>query len=307
MTAPRWTTTEADLDVTEPYDVRWMTWFLAGHAVPGMETVVDGTYRRSLRLAHGPAVVSCRLDRRRGGTVLHVAVRTADERNVPDALDRVRLLYGTDVDSADADAVLAADPALAPSVAEAPGIRVPGSVDPSETLLRTMIGQQISLGAAATHTARLVAALGDPVGDDAGAPEHGIVRLFPTPAAVADKGATVLTGPARRVTAIAETARRLADGAVELHRGRPATEQEADLLALRGVGPWTARYVSMRVQGDPDVLLDTDLVVRQGAALLGVDLRESGRWSPWRSSASMHLWRVALLDRGAYPAATGEG
>ncbi|MFW0871975.1 DNA-3-methyladenine glycosylase family protein [Rhodococcoides corynebacterioides] len=310
MTAPRWTTTEADLDVTEPYDVGWMTWFLAGHAVPGMETMVDGTYRRSLRLPHGPAVVSCRLDRhpRRGTsggrTVLRVVVRTADDRNVPDALDRMRLLYGVDVDSADADAVLAADPALAPSVAQAPGIRVPGSVDPSETLLRTMIGQQISLGAAATHTARLVAALGDPVGDDEGAAEHGIVHLFPTPAAVADSGASVLTGPTRRITAIAETARRLADGDVELHRGRPAPEQEADLLALRGVGPWTARYVSMRVQGDPDVLLDTDLVVRQGAALLGVDLRESGPWSPWRSSASMHLWRVALLDRGAYPVAT---
>ncbi len=307
MTAPRWTTTEADLDVTEPYDVRWMDWFLAGHAVPGMETVVDGTYRRSLRLAHGPAVVSCRLDRRRGRTVLRVAVRTADDRNVADALDRVRLLFGTDVDSADADAVLAADPALAPSVAQAPGIRVPGSVDPAETLLRTMIGQQISLGAAATHTARLVAALGDPVGDDDGVAEHGIVRLFPTPAAVAEAGATVLTGPARRITAIAETARRLADGQVELHRGRPAADQEADLLALRGVGPWTARYVSMRVQGDPDVLLDTDLVVRQGAALLGVDPTDSARWSPWRSFASMHLWRVALVDRGAYPAALGEG
>lgn len=303
MTAPRWTTTEADLDVTEPYDVRWMEWFLSGHAVPGMETAVDGTYRRSLRLPHGPAVVSCRFDRPRGRTVLRVAVRTADDRNVPEALDRVRLLYGTDVDSAEADAVLAADPALAPSVEQAPGIRVPGSVDPAETLLRTMIGQQISLGAAATHTARLVAALGDPVGDDDGVSEHGIVRLFPTPAAVADAGASVLTGPTRRITAIAETARRLADGDVELHRGRPAPEQEADLLALRGVGPWTARYVSMRVQGDPDVLLDTDLVVRQGAALLNVDLRDSGRWSPWRSSASMHLWRVALLDRGTYPSA----
>ncbi|KQU06527.1 hypothetical protein ASG56_02360 [Rhodococcus sp. Leaf7] len=272
----------------------WMRWFLAGHAVPGMETFVDGVYRRSLRLDHGPAVVSCRFE----DTAVEVHTRASDSRDIPTALDKVRRVLALDVDATAVDAVLAADPALRPSVEDAPGIRVPGAFDASEVLLRTMIGQQISLGAAATHTARLVAALGDPVGDDDGQDDHGITRLFPTPAAIAARGADILTGPRRRVTSIAAAAGELSSGTLDIAHGNVGADQERALLALPGVGPWTARYVSMRLLGDADVLLDTDLVVRQGAALLDIDLSDTARWAPWRSYASMHLWRTALLARG---------
>lgn len=297
--APRWTTDTTEIPFVAPYDAAWMRWFLAGHAVPGMETVVDGVYRRGLRLAHGPAVVSCSLVQHGDGSgVVEVTTRARDGADVPEALSVVSRLYAVDTDVAPADLALAADRHLAPSVADAPGIRVPGAVDAAETLLRTMIGQQISLGAAATHTARLVAALGEPVGDDDGVAEHGIDRLFPTAESVAAQGREVLTGPTRRMAAICAAAGAVARGDLDIGAHRSVGEQERELLALRGVGPWTARYVSMRVLGDPDVLLDTDLVVRQGAELLGVDLRDSDIWSPWRSYASMHLWRVALMHRG---------
>ncbi|WP_328813117.1 DNA-3-methyladenine glycosylase family protein [Rhodococcus sp. NBC_00297] len=299
MTSPRWTLDTSELPYSAPYDTGWMRWFLAGHAVPGMETFTDGVYRRALRLDHGPAVVTCRFVPSDGGAgVVRVETRARDASDVPTALSRVRQVLALDVDAAPVDAALAADPALAASVAAAPGIRVPGAFDAAEVLLRTMIGQQISLGAAATHTARLVAALGDPVGDDEGEADHGITRLFPTPEAVATRGTEILTGPARRVAAIASTADALASGAVDVRHDGDAATQERALLALRGVGPWTARYVSMRLLGDPDVLLDTDLVVRQGAALLDIDLSDTAHWSPWRSYASMHLWRTALLARG---------
>ncbi|WP_280349049.1 DNA-3-methyladenine glycosylase 2 family protein [Nocardia neocaledoniensis] len=172
-----------------------------------------------------------------------------------------------------------------------PGIRVPGCVDGAELLLRTMIGQQISVRAAATHTARLVEALGERI-------DGPVPLLFPTAAAVAEHGADVLTGPTRRVAAIVSAARAIADGELVLHAGRTADDLRRDLLALDGVGPWTADYVTMRSLADPDVLLGTDLVVRQGAALAGVDLSDTVRWAPWRSYLSMHLWKVALLQRG---------
>ncbi|MFD6392741.1 DNA-3-methyladenine glycosylase 2 family protein [Nocardia sp. NPDC060259] len=178
-----------------------------------------------------------------------------------------------------------------------PGIRVPGCLDGPELLLRTMIGQQISVQAAATHTARLVDALGERI-------EGPVPRLFPTPAVVAERGAEVLTGPARRVAAIVSAARAIADGDLVLHSGRTAAELRHDLLALDGVGPWTADYVTMRSLADPDVLLGTDLVVRQGAALAGVDLGHTTRWAPWRSYLSMHLWKTALVQRGAVPTPT---
>ena len=64
------------------------------------------------------------------------------------------------------------------------------------------------------------------------------------------------------------------------------------------MGAWTADYVTMRLAPDPDVLLASDLVVRQGAAGLGLDLAASGRWAPYRSYATMHLWRAAVVSRG---------
>ncbi|WP_369028683.1 DNA-3-methyladenine glycosylase family protein, partial [Nocardia farcinica] len=103
-------------------------------------------------------------------------------------------------------------------------------------LLRTMIGQQISVQAAATHTARLVSALGDPI--DGPTP-----RLFPDPAVIAERGAEVLTGPARRIRSIVNTAAALASGDLALHPGRTAADLRRELLTLEGVGPWTADYV----------------------------------------------------------------
>ncbi|MFM9876731.1 MAG: 3-methyladenine DNA glycosylase, partial [Rhodoglobus sp.] len=68
--------------------------------------------------------------------------------------------------------------------------------------------------------------------------------------------------------------------------------------ALPGIGPWTAGYLAMRVLGSPDVLVTSDLVVRQSAAALGMPSTPRGlaefatRWAPWRSYAGLHLWRA---------------
>src|SRR6478735_5537177 len=97
--------------------------------------------------------------------------------------------------------------------------------------------------------------------------------------------------------AVVAAAAEVADGSLDLSTGRDPDALRADLLALRGVGPWTAAYVAMRLAHDTDVLLTTDLVVRQGAAVLGADLARSERWSPFRSYATMHLWRAALAAR----------
>jgi AraC family transcriptional regulator, regulatory protein of adaptative response / DNA-3-methyladenine glycosylase II len=107
----------------------------------------------------------------------------------------------------------------------------------------------------------------------------------------------VLRGPATRIRTILAVTRSLADRELRL-LGEPAHEVERRLLAVPGIGPWTAGYLAMRVLGDPDVLLVGDLALRQGAARLGLpgDARELARsgaeWSPWRSYAGMHLWRA---------------
>lgn len=273
-----------------PLDRTWLTWFLSAHAVPGLEHWSEGVYRRTLGLPHGSGVVAVRFD----DTHVLAELSLGDMRDLATAVSRLRHLLDLDADPVAVDDALRGDPRLAPAVDAAPGIRVPGCVDPQELLLRTMIGQQISVGAAATHTARLVAGLGEPI-----TPHPHLTHTFPDPTTVAERGREVLTGPARRVDAVIAVAGALADGSLSMHAGRTRAELRSDLLSHRGIGPWTADYVAMRVLPDPDILLDTDLVAVRGGDILGVDLANSTPWAPWRSYVSMHLWRVALTARGA--------
>ncbi|ORM36884.1 AlkA N-terminal domain-containing protein [Williamsia sp. 1135] len=274
------------LAVRQPFSPPWLHWFLSAHAVTGIESWDGQTYRRSLDLPHGPAIVGLQIDTDH----VRAELRLQDMRDLGVAVHRVRKLLDLDADVAAANDVLQRVPALSPLVDAMPGIRAPGSIDPTELLLRTMIGQQISLPAARTHAAKLVAALGVPLGN----PDGGITHLFPTAAAIAERGHEVLTGPAARTTAIVDVSRAIAEDRLTMHPGLPAAELRTQLIAQRGIGAWTADYVIMRLLGDPDILLNTDLVLRKSAADLDIDLTDTSRWSPWRSYASMHLWRSAV-------------
>jgi AraC family transcriptional regulator, regulatory protein of adaptative response / DNA-3-methyladenine glycosylase II len=276
------------LSLPTPYDMPWMTWYLSAHAVPGVESYENGRYACAVRSAEGPDVVSLDFGARPGSVVVTSLCSGRPEQGL---IARIRALLDLDTDATEIAAHLSADPALAPAVAVAPGIRVPGALDGWQLLLQTMVGQQISLAAARTHLTRLIAALGEPVTGLDG------WRLIPSAAVVAERGRTVLTGPRRRVEAVVAAAAGVADGSLDLSPDRDASSLRADLLALRGVGPWTAAYAAMRLGRDPDVLLATDLVVRQGATVLGVDLDAAGQWAPYRSYATMHLWRAALAAR----------
>lgn len=279
------------LPYRKPYDKQWIEWFLKGHVVPGVEHFRDGRYSRSLRLPHDHAIVSLRVM----DGYIDTELNLQDMRDLAPAVARIRHLLDLDADPDSVDDALSTDPLLAPRIKAHKGIRVPGNVDGTELLLRVMIGQQISLSAAATHTARLAAALGEPI-----AGNGTITHLFPDAATVADRGHEVLTGPKARVNAIIGAADAVASGKIVLHTARPVAELERELLELKGVGPWTARYVVMRLLADPDVLLDTDLVVRQGAQLLDLpSLTDSNHWAPWRSYVSMHLWSAALESRSS--------
>ncbi|MFC9893829.1 Ada metal-binding domain-containing protein [Nocardia sp. NPDC127579] len=285
------------LPFREPLDRAWLEWFLAAHVTPGMELWEDRVYTRALRTPHGHAIarLSIQSDHVRAELALH------DMRDLAPTVGRLRHLLDLDADPIGIDEVLGVragdggerEPRR-PTFT--PGIRVPGCLDGPELLLRTMIGQQISVSAAATHTARLVETLGEPIAGPLPS-AHSPARLFPTPTVIAEHGAEVLTGPARRIRAIVGAAAALTSGELELHQGRTAAELRRDLLTLDGVGPWTADYVTMRLLADPDILLDTDLVVRQGATLLGLDLTDTAGYGPWRSYLSMHLWKAALAER----------
>lgn len=274
------------LPVRQPFHADALGDFLADHAVPGMESGTGHAHQRVLSLPHGPAAVAVVLC----DDHVDVRLQLSDGRDEPVAVERVRRLLDLDVDPAAVDTALGADPLLAPLVAASPGMRVPGSVDPYETAVRTVVGQQVSVAGARTVLGRLVAEHGPPV-DLPLAREHGLDRAFPPPTALAGLDPESLPMPRSRGRTVARLARAVDTGEVRLDHDVDPDDATAGLLALPGIGPWTAGYVRMRGLGDPDVLLDTDLVLRRILERHGVDVERARSWSPWRSYAGMHLWR----------------
>ena len=265
-----------------PFDGEGVMQYLADHGIPGLESVVDGVYERTVRLPGGLAQLAMRLE---GDSAVSVTARLDRVSDLSTMVARVRRLFDLDADAAAIDGALGADPVLAPLVAALPGIRIPGAMDAEEALFRTLVGQQVSIAAARTVLGTLTR-------------ELGTDGLFPTAAQFAERGHEVLRGPATRVATIIGTAEAIVDGRLRLDLGQSTEEFTAGLVALPGIGPWSAGYLAMRVLGNPDVLLTSDLVLLQSAASHGLpakprDLERHGaRWAPWRSYANLHLWRA---------------
>lgn len=246
------------------YAAREMFDLLADEAVPFVEEVIGEpgarTYRRTLRLPHGPGIVSVDEGLPATGTArsgwLEARIHLTDLRDLTTAVQRLRRLLDLDADPYAVDERLAADPFLAPLVAARPGLRAPGTADAEEYALRVHAGP--------AEARRLVAAYGDPVDRPCGA----LTRLFPAAAALVDDP---VAGP---------LATALAEGAVRLDSGAGREEAERALLAVPGVTARTAALIRMRGLGDPDVAPDGE--------------PDDAAWRPWRSYAVRHLRTVSM-------------
>ncbi|MEV0701575.1 AlkA N-terminal domain-containing protein [Saccharopolyspora sp. NPDC050389] len=274
-----------------PCDVAGVLRFLGERALDGLEDAGPVHYTRALRLPYGTGIATLRPHEK----YVACTLRLTDLRDLGSAVSRLRRLLDLDADPVAINEALGADPALRSAIARTPGVRVPGSVDGMEILVRAVIGQQISVAAARKTTERLVTALGEPLAH----PEGSVTTLFPTPEVLAERALEALPGPRRRAETVRAVAAAVADGSLALHTGRDEVELRHDLESICGIGSWTSSYVAMRVLGAPDVLLTGDLALRRGAGMLGMSedpaaiQAHARRWSPWRSYAGVLLWEAA--------------
>jgi AraC family transcriptional regulator of adaptative response / DNA-3-methyladenine glycosylase II len=228
------------------------------------------------------------LARGRGRVVIDIEV-DATPPDVPAAVAAAGHILDAARDPLAISAALAPDRLLGPLVAANPGLRVTGSPDLFEAVVRAIVGQQVSVRGARTVLGRLVARFGDPVGDG--------WLLFPSPAALAGAETIDLAMPRTRSRALIDLAAAVAGGELDLRANEPALV--AGLAARRGIGPWTVDYVRMRALRDPDVLLSSDIGVQRGLGRLGGPQapreieRAGSAWAPWRSYAVAHLWAAA--------------
>ncbi len=277
------------------YDWPAMIGFLSARAIPGVEVVEAGCYRRTIELGGRHGSIEVRPLRRR--SALAATIRFEDVRALPAIIARIKRLFDLSSDVAVIEAQLAEDPTLAPLVAARPGLRVPGAWDSFELAVRAVLGQQITVAGARRLAERLVAAYGEPLetGTDA-----GLVRVFPRPERLASADVARLGMPRSRAAALRGLAAAAASDAGLFERNGDLGAKVARLRALPGIGEWTAQYIALRALREPDAFPAADVGLqralsapdgaRPSAAAL---LARAERWRPWRAYAAQHLWTSA--------------
>lgn len=276
-----------NLDYRPPFDWQALLDFFAMRAVPQVEQVEQGVYRRCVRGAQG-----------HGGwiEVRHDPLHARVQLTVSDTLraDLVALIAAVrrqfDLDC-EPERVSAALGALA---AARPGLRLPGVIDGFEQAVRAILGQQVSVAAATTLAGRIALTHGTPLAT----PHAALTRMFPTAADVAQLTETDLTALgilATRARSILALAGAVASGALRLDADAPVAQTQANLVALPGIGEWTAQYIALRCLSWPDAFPHTDLIIRR--AFPGLKpaevLAAAEHWRPWRGYATLHLWKQA--------------
>ncbi len=285
---------------TLPYGWPALLAFLAARAIPGVEEVVGGAYRRTLALGAAEGVVEVRPAA--APAALQATLQLSRKTPLGPVGERLRRQFDLDADSAAIDAHLAGDPLLAASVAARPGLRVPGAWDPFELVVRAILGQQVSVAAARTLAGRLAQRFGAPLRVP-GCPS--LTHAFPGPEVLATADLTGLAVTGARARALGSIARAVLADPGLLEPGHDLETTVARLIELPGIGPWTAHSIAMRALRQRDAFPEGDLALVRamgaegGAAARAEALRRADRWRPFRAYAVFHLWSSGSSTRGA--------
>ena len=277
-----------------PYDFVRVLTFLAMRAIPGVEAVSGGVYRRILRVGDettgaGTGWLEVSHVPKRHALQLRFAAALAGATQA--VLSRTRQVFDVAADPAEIGT------ALGPLAAGAVGLRLPGAFDPFELALRAVLGQQVTVKAARTLATRFVDAFGEHVAT----PFDNLTRVFPAPSRVAeltrsDIGRLGIVG--QRAEAMIAIAQAVRSGALELGSGADPARAIETLCGIRGVGPWTAHYIAMRALAWPDAWPPKDVAVQNALHLPNTMAGQrraaalAETWRPWRSYAVLHLWRT---------------
>lgn len=288
------------LGYRRPFRFSELLKFFRDRALQGVELVGANSYMRTVRISapdDSTAQGWVRIEDDGEKSRLVITMPDVLAPCVPQVVARVRRMFDIDCDPAAVHAGLNALEETAPAALHE-GTRLPGCFEPFETACRAVLGQQVSVVAANRLAARIVERYGTPI-------ETGIEELthaWPTPAEVLalsplEDAFGQLGVIKTRSRVIAEIARMLDEGELHFGPGVLVEEQMQRLLAVKGIGPWTANYIAMRAMSHPDAFLESDAGVAHALPDLTpkqrLALAES--WRPWRSYAVVSLWN-SLAD-----------
>ena len=286
-------TADGGLPLRAPYDGAFdfatMLSFLGARLIPGVESVGDSTYRRTITSCGHPGAIEVR----DAGDGRHLVVQAhlPTFNSIIDDVARVRRIFGLDQPAAGKVSALRKDPLIGPLVKANPGLRVVGAWDRFETAVRIVLTQQISVRAANTILGRLTRTFGTPV---EGLDKLGLTHVFPSAGRLASASPAKVAGvgmPATRAATLKALATAYASEALSLEPTTSLDDVSDRLVAITGVGPWTAQCIALRAVGHADAFPAGDLGLQRAAGMDAAELESRAEaWRPYRGLAAMHLW-----------------
>jgi DNA-3-methyladenine glycosylase II len=277
------------LPVQQPFDWESLLAFLRLRATPGVETVADSAYTRTITDGDAAQTFSVTYDSK--AATLQIAYSgEAGARSLVES--HAKQIFKPHVNTVPIEAFLSRDAWLSGFVKRQAGLRVPGGWSALEIAMRAILGQQVSVPAATTLMGRLVRATSTRLDESS--------WLFPTAEQIAKSNLAGLGVPGSRM----ETVKLLAAFFAEHGDDCVAQADIKDrLLALKGIGKWTAGYILMRTAASHDHWPEGDLVLRKalsngktpsnGKTMIAHAALEQAfsQWSPYRSYATIHIWK----------------
>jgi AraC family transcriptional regulator of adaptative response / DNA-3-methyladenine glycosylase II len=287
------------LQFAGPLDTDAMLGYLAARAIQGVEQVSGGVYRRTILVDGDPGAIEVA---RGGHDHLVLTAHLPHWGGLIHIVHQVRRIFNLDFDLESARPTLGSDPLLAEAITTLPGLRVPGAWDPFEVGVRAIVGQQVTVAGAGTIIARLVARHGTPV---PGLTQFGLTHIFPPANVLASADLAGLGLTSARIAAIHNFAAAVEDGSIRLDGGNSLDALVASVVAVPGLGPWTAHYLALRM-GETDAFPSSDLGLRRSLEALSAGpmttdavAKLADRWRPWRAYAAIHLWLSPRATRAA--------
>ena len=275
---------DVNLPFKSPYDWQSIIRFYQSHSIPEVERVAEDSFTRVFRL--GKTIGFVQVLAVAGKRRLKVRIVPADAKICFEVVRRIKKMFDLDCDPKVIEKSLGRVQLLARLCRRFPGLRLARGWDPFETAICSILGQLVSAGHRATLVGQLVSNYGDKIAD----PLTGErTYLFPGAKLLATSDLSAVKTTGARREAIREFSRRVLSGAISFSDGQDPAELRRAIVETKGLGPWSADYISLRAAGDTDAFPKTDLILKRVLALhpdLDLELVR-----PWRSYAATYLWK----------------
>jgi len=289
-----------------PLDWQFMLGYIERRRTQGVELIKDNQYVRTIDVNGDSGTLTVRDEPKRCRLVVTVDGDVCRHLDTVEA--RVRRMFDIDSNQREIQNRLGSDPLIGPLCEAFPGIRIPGAWSTFELLVRTIVGQQVSVSAATTIMGRIVLRAGRPVygkpatGTPPNGSQHGgATLLFPKPQSIATADLGNIGMPGRRVAALQHVAGLIASERIPFpDNGAEDDDVTEALLQVPGIGPWTVAYFALRALKNADAWPQTDLILRRMLEKHPMAEKRSMRsisdgWRPYRGYAAIYLWHAASL------------